>query len=108
MQNDAIVLQHRSVRRRPLDVRRPSIGGGLLLAAAIIGTGTLVTLAALILIVVAAPLVAALVAWIALRPRGRSDSPRLGARLRTWRRARALRLEVLPGAPHSTALRAVR
>ena len=108
MPNDATVLQHPSFRRRPLDVRRPSVGGGLLLAAAIIGTGTLVTLAALILIVVAAPLVAALVAWIALRPRGRSDSPRLGARLRIWRRARGLGLVVLPGAPQSTALRAVR
>jgi hypothetical protein len=108
MQTEAIVLQHPSARKRPTAVRRPSVAGGLLLAAAIIGTGTLVTLAALILVVVAAPLVAVLVAWIALRPRGRSGGPRLGARLRIWRRARGLGLVVLPGAPQSTALRAVR
>jgi hypothetical protein len=108
MRTEAIVLQHPAAVKRSIVVRRPSLGGGLLLAAAIIATGTLVTLAALFLVAVAAPLVAGLVAWAALRPRKRSGSPRLGARVRMWRRARALRLVVLPGAPQSTALRAVR
>jgi hypothetical protein len=104
MRPKVTVLEHPAARRRS---RLGGLGSGLLLAAAIITGGTLVTIAAMLLVVLAAPLVAALVAWLAWR--GREGSGRRPpSRFRSWRRARALRLVVLPGAPQHATLRAVR
>ena len=60
----------------------------------------------LVLVVVCAPLTAAIVAWLLLRSRARSRRTPPRARLDARRRARALGLVVLAGSARPAALRA--
>ena len=109
MRTEAIVLLHPTARGAtgPGIARRAAgFGGALVVALAIAAGGAALVLLVLALVVVAAPIVAGLTAWLVWRAHGRWHRTPLSARLRIHRRARALGLVVVGATPEPTALRA--
>jgi len=100
MASQATVLQHPTVRIRPVAAdRAPTLRSAPLLALALIAGGAVLVVLALFVVVVAAPLVAAVAIWLAYRSRPRDRGARRLVRLRARWRARALGLVVLTTAP---------
>jgi hypothetical protein len=109
MPNEAIVLEHPAARTRPeAPARGTRLRGWPIFALGLVAAGSVLAVLALLVAVLAAPLVFGLVAWLAWRSRGPRRHARSLVRLRTRLRARSLGLEVLPGAPRPAAVRAVR
>jgi hypothetical protein len=109
MPSQATVLQHPAVRVRPVAARENfPLRSAPLVVLALVAAGSVFVVLALFVVVVAAPLVAALALWMAYRSRPRVQRARRLVRLRAKWRARALGLVVLTSAPRSAVARSVR
>jgi hypothetical protein len=109
MPSQATVLQHPAMRDRPVAASEASpLRSAPFVALALVAAGSVFVVLALFVVVVAAPLVAALTIWMAYRSRPRARRPRRLVRFRAKWRARALGLVVLTTTPRSAAVRAVR
>ena len=106
MPTQATVLQHPAAARRSSSDDEPSgaLWGDSILALVLVAFGSALFIAALLALVLLAPLVAGVLLWLAWRSRAGARPARRRALAR--RRARALGLVVLAGGPRSAARRA--